>query len=30
MFKVEQYVIDDVKVCWRFIKVNLKGAQTSL
>jgi len=30
MLKVEQYVIDDVKVCSNFIKVDLKGAQTSL
>jgi hypothetical protein len=30
LLKVEQYVIDDVKVCSNFIEGNLKGAQTSL
>ncbi len=30
MLKVEQYAIDDVKVCSNFIEDNLKGAQTSL
>jgi hypothetical protein len=30
LLKVEQYAIDDVKVCFNFIEGNLKGAQTSL
>ncbi len=30
MLKVEQYAIDDGKMCSNFIEDNLKGAQTSL
>jgi hypothetical protein len=30
MSKATQYAIDDVKACFGFTKVSLKGAQTSL
>jgi hypothetical protein len=29
MLKVEQYIVDDVKVRFNFIEDNSKGAQTS-